>query len=602
MQSSRYEKIEQQLGAGRSVLALVAPFFRRYALRLAMGFFALLSVDFLQLAIPRFIKAAVDHLEKGSASEALLAQSAGAIFLVAVAIALCRFLWRWLILGFSRLLERDLRDWLLHHLLTLDRPFFQKKPPGEIMALATNDLAAVQLAGGMGLVAAADALVMSVAAMAAMAYISPSLTLIGVLPMPLLALLTRILSGRLHHRFLAVQQQFSRLTEFARSTIANIRLLKAYTQSRSQTARFERLGRDYVRDNIRLAMVQGTLFPVSGLVGNLSLLLVLFFGGRQAIAGTITLGDFVAFIAYLAMLTWPMMAIGWVTNLFQRGMTSLGRIREVMAARAMLRDPEKPIAAPQAAGEIRVNHLDFSYGAGGEPALADLDFTVRPGEFIGIVGKSGSGKSTLCHILARLLPVADGRLFWAGLDVNRLALAAVRHRIAYVPQDVVLFADTIAANIGLGDPDAGQDEIEAAARACMIHEEIVSFGDGYQTRVGERGVRLSGGQRQRIALARAILLKRPVVIIDDSLSAVDMETEQAIIRGLAPYLAGRTCITVSHRIAPLAEAHRILVLDGGRLVAQGTHAELIVKSPFYATMYERQLVASSRETGGGHAL
>lgn len=568
-------------------LGLIRPFLQQYRLRLFAGLSALLLVDLLQLGIPLYVKKAVDHLQMGSASRDLLVESAGAILLLALAIALCRFVWRSLILGFSRLLEQGLRDRLFRHLLSLDRPFFQKNPAGELMALATNDLAAVQLAGGMGLVACFDAVFMGLAALACMAWIHPGLTLIAILPMPVLALLTRVLSGRLHLRFLKVQEQFSRLSEWARSAVINVRLLKAYTQTSSQVAAFDRLGREYMEDNIRLARVHGTLFPIAGLVANVSLLLVIFFGGRLVIEGIITVGDFVAFISYLAMLTWPMMAVGWVANLFQRGLTSLGRLEGIFQARPLLVDPALP-GEVAAEIDIRVNHLDFHYGDQGMPVLRDVDFTIAAGETVAIVGQSGSGKTTLCHILARLYPVPDQTLFWSGVDINTLAIAAVREQIAYVPQDVLLFADTIAANISLGNPGADMAQIERAARLTRIDEEIRAFPKGYQTRVGERGVKLSGGQRQRIALARAILLDRPLLIIDDSLSAVDLETEEQIIRGLIPHLAGRTCIMVSHRIAPLREASRIMVLDQGCLLARGSHAELLATSPYYATMFRQQ--------------
>ncbi len=571
-----------------SSLGLIRPFVRRYSPRLIGGLAALLAVDLLQLGIPRLVKRAVDLLAHGTASQMALAQSAVAIFLLALGIAGCRFVWRYLILGFSRLVERDLRDDFFRHLLTLDRPFFQKKPVGAIMALATNDLAAVQLAGGMGVVACADAAIMGIAALACMAYISPRLTLIAVIPMPFLALLTRVLSARLHRRFLKVQEQFSHLTEFARSTITGIRLLKAYTQEAPQAEGFNRLGRQYQRDNIRLARVHGTLFPISGLVGNTSLLLAIFFGGRLVIVGTITVGDFVAFISYLYMLTWPMMAVGWVTNLFQRGLTSLGRLNEVMNAAPTLADPAQPISFPAGQTEISLRNLHFRYEGQEQAALAEVSCVIRAGEIVGLVGRSGSGKSTLCHLLARQYPVEDGAIFLNGVDINRLSLASVRERVAYVPQDVLLFSDTVGANIAFGNPTASQEQIEAAAKICRIHEEILGFSEGYQTRIGERGVKLSGGQRQRIALARALLLDRPLLIIDDSLSAVDLETEQEIISGLAIFLPGRTCLIVSHRIAPLRDAVRIMVLEEGQLLAQGNHAELLATSPFYRTMFHQQ--------------
>jgi ATP-binding cassette, subfamily B, multidrug efflux pump len=561
-------------------------------LRISAGFLALVAVDFLQLVIPRVIKGAVDALQLGSATPRSLLISGGTIILLALAIALLRFFWRNWILGFSRGLESDLRGRLFAHILTLDRAFFQRRTTGEIMALATNDLSSVQLASGMGLVAFVDAAFMGLAAIAFMAYINPGLTAIAVAPMPLLALLTRYLSAGLHRHFKKVQEQFSALTEFARSTFSAMRLIKAYNQEKSQSLRFEGMGRTYIRDNLRLSLVYGALFPVSGLIGSASLLLVLVFGGRMAVRGTITVGDFVAFINYLLLMTWPMMAVGWVADLAQRGMTSLGRIQALFDERPTLEDPPILLPGPVLRGEIQICNLSFSYPNQTHAALRDINLEIGEGRFLGIVGRTGSGKTTLCHLLTRLYPVRDGSIFFDGRDVNGLALAAVREVIAYVPQEVILFSDTIAFNITMGKPEATLEEIEAVARAAAIHDEIMSMKDGYQTRIGERGVKLSGGQRQRVAIARALLLNRPIIIIDDGLSAVDMETEHAIIRSIAGYLKGHTCIIVSHRIAPLAEAHEILVMERGRLVARGSHAELLEVSPFYATIYRQQTEAS----------
>jgi len=552
-----------------------------------------LAVDLLQLSIPRVIKQAVDDLQGGLARPDSLLNQGGLILLLAIGIAVCRFTWRYLILGFSRLLERDLRNLLLDRLIRLDRPFFARHTAGEIMALSGNDLANVQMACGIGLVSCIDAFVMTGAALAFMAYIHPGLTLLALSPMPILALLTGLLSALLHRRYKLVQEQFSTLTEFARSTLTAIRLIKAYTQEGRQTEHFGKLGRKYVDNNIRLAMVQGVLTPFSTLIANISLLLVLFFGGRLTINGAISLGDFAAFMTYLALMTWPMMALGWVANLFQRGVTSLHRIRTVLEEEPGLHDPRAPVPVP-AGASLSVRNLSFRYAGQNLPALSGLNLEIPPG-LLGIVGRSGSGKSALCQLLARLYPVADGELFLAGVDYNRLPLAAVRARIAYVPQEAILFADTIRANIAFGRPEASAAEIEQAARAAGIHEEIMTFKEGYQARVGEKGLLLSGGQRQRLALARALLLDRPIIIIDDGLSAVDTATEQQIIENFRTWLPGRTCVLVSHRVAPLLEADQIIVMEHGAIAATGNHLELLAKSDFYRTIYQHQI------TGGEEA-
>jgi ATP-binding cassette subfamily B protein len=583
------EKLKPGLGLDYSwkALRLLVPFFRQYRLQLLIGFLSLLAVNGLQLVIPRIIKHAVDGLQQEGISPETLLRYSSMIVGLAVGIAIFRFGWRLLILGFSRHLEKDLRNWLFSHLLTLDRIFFQRRTTGAIMALATNDMAAVQLAGGMGLVAFADALVLSLAALSFMAYIHPGLTLIAIVPMPLLALLTRFLSGRLHRYFKKVQEQFSSMTEFVRTSINSIRMIKAYTQEVNQTERFDALGREYVRANLRLAKVHGTLFPVSGLVANTSMLLVLFFGGRLTIQGSITIGDFVAFTSYLFMLTWPMMALGWVTNLFQRGVTSLQRIQNVLEERPVIVAPALPSPGPGRISSISTKNLYFTYPYQSYPVLQDVSLEIEEG-ILGIVGKTGSGKTTLCHLLARLYPVEEKTLFWNGVDVNALDPAVIRRNIALVPQDVTVFSETVRVNITMGRPEASQEEIEEAARAAAIHNEIVALPQGYDTRIGEKGVKLSGGQRQRIALTRALLSDRQVIIIDDGLSAVDIETEHEIIGAIRPFIMDRICIIVSHRLAPLARADKIVVMDQGKVVARGDHAYLLEKNRFYATIYEYQ--------------
>lgn len=575
------------LNSSWQAVRLVVPFFRRYRLRLLIGFTALLGVNGLQLVIPRIIKHAVDGLQNESVTAAILLQYGIMIVGLALCIAIFRFGWRYMILGFSRHLEKDLRNWLFSHILTLDRVFFQRSTTGEIMALATNDLAAVQLAGGMGLVAFADALILSLAALSFMAYIHPGLTLIAILPMPVLALLTRFLSGRLHRYFKKVQEQFSGLTEFVRASINSIRMIKAYTLERSQTQRFDGMGREYVQDNLRLARVQGTLFPVSGLIANTSMLLVLLFGGRLTIQGSITIGDFVAFTSYLFMLTWPMMALGWVTNLFQRGVTSLQRIQYILDERPVVVTSSGSIPVPEEIHRIALNNLTFAYPNQKKPVLQNVSLEINRG-ILGIVGRTGSGKTTLAHLLARLYPVAHETIFWNGIDVNRLDLAGVRRSIALVPQDVTVFSDTVRTNITMGKAGAAPAEIEAVARAAAIHAEIKELPQGYDTRIGEKGVKLSGGQRQRIALARALLSDRPVLIIDDGLSAVDMETEHEIIGAMQEFMRDRICIIVSHRLAPLSQADKLIVMDSGRIVSQGGHEDLLQKSRFYASIYEYQ--------------
>lgn len=571
-----------------ALFGLVRPSFQRYRWRLLIGFLALICVDFLQLLTPRILKYGVDSLAAGTATRTSLLGLAGLILGLAILVGLLRYCWRYMIIGFSRLLEQRIRNRMFNHIVTMDAPFFERHTTGDLMAHTSNDLGAVQMACGMGLVAAVDALVMSSAAIGFMVYIHPQLTLVALLPMPFLAICTKILSSKLHRRFTTVQEQFSLLTEFSRSTMVAIRLIKAYTMENYQTDRFDQLGRTYVRSNLRVAAIQGLLFPIATLVGNLGMLLVLLYGGQLVIRTTITIGDFVAFVSYLYMMVWPMMAIGWVTSLVQRGISSLRRIHALVTSRTALPtviDDGRPL---QSAPSFVLDNLTFSYPTAGQPALRAVSYSFATG-IHGITGRTGSGKSSLCRLLARLYALPDGMLFFGGEDVNRLPVDYIRRHIAYIGQEPILFSATIAANIALGRPEASQAEIEEAARHAAIHDDIVAFADGYETLIGERGVRLSGGQRQRLTLARALLCDRPVLLIDDGLSAVDVATEHQIFADLKNRLRGKTVIIVSNRIKLLSMTDRIIIFEEGDIACVGDHDSLLADNSLYRAMYEKQM-------------
>ena len=566
--------------------AIVAPIFRAHWLRLVFGLATLIAVDFLQLLIPRLVQQAVDALAAGTATTALLGRIAGIIFLFALSMAVLRFVWRYMIIGFSRLLERNLRNRLFDHILRMDQPFFERRTTGDLMAHASNDLSVIQMAFGMGVVAAVDALVMSLAALGFMLAIDVRLTLIVLLPMPILIFCTKKLSGMLHNRFNLVQEQFSLLTEFARATLVSIRLIKAYTLEGFQTRQFEQLGNDYVKSNLRVARVQGLLAPTSTLVGSVGMLLLLYFGGVFVIEERITIGAFVAFVSYLTMLIWPMMAVGWVANIAQRGITSLRRVHTVLATEPSVESGKGRSLAPAESVSYSCRNLEFTYEGARQPALSAIDLEIVPG-LLGLTGRTGSGKSTLCKLLLRMYPLAPGMLYFQEEDVNTLAQAFIRSQIAYASQESFLFADSIAANIALGRPEASMEEIRAAARLAAIDDEIIAFSGGYEAAIGERGVKLSGGQKQRIALARAFLCQRPMLIIDDGLSAVDVETEQEIIHNLKKHHTKSSILLVSHRVNVLRHCDRIVVLDEGRISGSGSHDSLL-EHEFYRIMVEKQ--------------
>lgn len=579
--------------SARQLLSHLLPLFKQYKLRLLIGFVALIIVDFLQLSIPRILKKGVDNLAAESATQEILLRYAFFIILIALGVVVLRFIWRYMIIGFSRYLERAIRNRIFAHIVKMDSAFFEKRTTGDIMAHASNDLNAVQMACGMGLVAAVDALVMTVAAIVFMSFIHVKLTLLALLPMPFLAIFTRILSARMHRRFTTVQEQFSLLTEFSRSTLVSVKLIKAYTMEKFQTREFDKLGRKYVNSNLKVAQIQGLMFPIATLVGNLGMLLILFFGGRLVIQGEISMGDFVAFITYLYMLIWPMMAIGWVANLVQRGITSLTRIDSLLKEQSLLPENGK-VLEKQEQVTFEMKNLTFTYPSSTSPVLKNFSLTMGPG-IHGMTGRTGSGKSTICKIMARLYPVENDSLFFNGLDVNTLSVDSLSARIGYVAQEPTLFSNSIAANIKLGDPDGEEDKVQRAAELAAIHEDIMAFPDGYDTIIGERGVKLSGGQRQRLALARALFVDRPVLIIDDGLSAVDVETEHKIFARLREQLQGKTVLIVSNRLKLLSMTDRIVILKDGTIGYDGHHEQLVEESPFYRRMYRKQMRESQRQ-------
>jgi ATP-binding cassette subfamily B protein len=473
-------------------------------------------------------------------------------------------------------------------LQTLSFSYFDRANTGDLMAHATNDVQAVQLAAGMGLVALTDTLVLGTAAIGFMLYINPSLTLIALLPMPFIALFARTISKIFYERFQKVQASFSQLTERARENLAGIRTIKAYTQETAEIKRFDQTGREYIAENLRMVKISGLFSPMSLLFTNLSMALVLVIGGKLTILNTISVGDFVAFNSYLLLLTWPMMALGWMINLFQRGLASLGRIQEILNTVPEVADMPEVIEKHLTQGTIESRSLTFSYPGSNFPALEALDLNIKPGQLVGIVGRTGSGKTTLCRLFPRLYDMPPGLLYLDGEEIHRWPLRELRRAIAVVPQDPFIFADTVRANICFGKPHAGDDEIAKAAEAAYFLDEIIAMPQQFETLLGERGVTLSGGQKQRLTLARALLLSTPLLVLDDCFSSVDLETELTILTNLRRYLKDRTTLIASHRLEAMRAADVIFVLDGGRLREQGNHDQLLAQKGLYAALYRRQ--------------
>ncbi len=574
---------------------LILPYFRQRAGAIAAGLLSLALVDFLQLFIPRVIKRAVDDLTSLRSTSADLLGYALVIVGLALLIAVFRYIWRRLLLGTSRRIEEGLRNRLFAHIQTLSAAYFDRVSAGELMAHATNDIKQVRMAAGMGLVALNDAVVLGMASVAFMVYIDLRLTAFVLIPMPCIALGTRLLSRRMHRHYRLVQRAFAGLTETVRERFAGIRVIKAYTRETAAADEVSRESRAYVQENLKLVRTVGLFFPMMLFFTNLSLAIVLYLGGRMTILGTITPGDFVAFIYYLSLLTWPMMALGWVTNLIQRGRASLERIDTILQTRPAIHDAPEALPITKVHGEIVFQTVRFSYRKAGQrqgtaPALDRISFGLTAGQTLGLVGPPGSGKTTLLNLIPRLYDVDRGRILLDGRDIRRLRLEDLRAAMACVPQEPFLFAGTIRENITLGNAHFSQAALEDAARQARVYNTVLSFPHGFDTVVGEKGVILSGGQKQRIALARAFLQRRPFLILDDPVSQLDVETGNRIMAYVRSLHGRRTVVIASHRLSALRHADLILSLQRGRIVESGNHYDLSRAGGYYARMYRLQKI------------
>jgi ATP-binding cassette subfamily B protein len=575
-----------------SSLDLIRPYFREHRYRILAGLLSLIVVDVLQLFVPRIVKAVVDDLTQLRASADGLLRYALMIAAIALLIGLFRYLWRFWLLGTSRRIEEGLRNRLFAHLQTLSASYFGRVKTGDLMAHATNDIQQVRMAAGMGLVALNDAVVLGAAAIAFMAYINLRLTLFVLIPMPFIVVGTKIFSRTMHKRYQDVQAAFADLTEVVRERLAGIRVIKAYRREAMETARVRDISRGYIRKNLGLVRVTGSFYPMMVLLANLSLAIVLYLGGRQTITWTISPGDFVAFISYLGLLTWPMMALGWVTNLIQRGRASLDRIGAILESQSEIVDKPGAVSLTRAAGRIQFENVVFSYPAAGQsnraPVLDQIHFQLEPGQTLGIVGPPGSGKTTLLNLLPRLYDVHGGQIRLDGRDIRDIRLQDLRAHMATVPQEPFLFGGSIRDNIAFGNRRIRNADLMRAAREAAVYDTIQSLPAGFDTIVGERGIMLSGGQKQRIALARAFLCRRPIFILDDPISQVDFETGSEIIRTLKTMADSHTVLIASHRLSAVRHADHLIVLQNGRIIEAGTHADLLEHDGYYAQTYRLQ--------------
>ncbi len=575
----------------------LGPYVKKYLWYYLGGLLFLVITDGGQMVLPQMIKRAVDIIAAGSFDLSQVGSLMLVMVAVAVAIAVGRFGWRYFISGSSRKIEAELRKSLYDHLLTLSSTFFKEMKTGDIMARFTNDMNAIRMATGIALVALVDGIFMTLVILVILFTQYPQIALLTVAPLPFITVMVLGMGKLLGQRFLKVQEGFSRLSEEVQETLSGIRVIKTYVREDHFLRRFEDANDEYLRRNLDLVKIWGFMFPAVGFLSGITSLLLLLFGGRQVLDGSLSPGDFVAFMSYLGMLIWPMIGAGFTINLAQRGAVSLGRINAILNTPADIVSPPGSEWLPEG-GTLEVRHLTYSYpdaAPESPPALADISFTLQPGETLGILGATGSGKTSLLRLLPRLLDPPEGTVFYDGQDIRHYHLASLRASLAMVPQNTFLFSTTIKENIAYGVPDADEEYLQSMADHTTITRDLQQFPQGWDSPVGEKGLTLSGGQKQRISISRALAMNSEILIFDDALSAVDTETEEKILKSFVELRRGKTNILVSHRVSTLNAADRVLVLEDGRIVQQGTPEELKEQEGIFRRIYEIQKI--TREEG-----
>jgi ATP-binding cassette, subfamily B, multidrug efflux pump len=590
------------------------PYVKKYRKAYILGGISVLLMNSVWALFPIAVGNGIDSLKKSSVSLQLMHKIgviAATLLVIAGIKAIFQFLTRWVVIGASREIEFDLRNDLFRHLEGLSYSFYQRTRTGDIMAKATNDLNAVRMLLGPGVMYTANTIVFTAIALAFMTHISVRLTVYAFLPLPIVSVVIQYFGRRIHERFERIQAMFSDISARAQENFSGVRVIRAYVQEGPEIAGFEKANREYIARSLKLVRLMGMLWPTLETMLGLAVVLVLWLGGREVLLGQTTMtirsilgttttlhlegsmsvGDFVAFNTYMVQLTWPVIALGWVINIFQRGTASLGRIHELMQEKPEITDaPVVKRFSPgeELVGEIEFRDLTFSYN--GVPVLHNIDLHIPAGTSMAIVGPTGSGKTTLVSLIPRIYDAEPRSVLIDGRPIREFALADLRHNIGFVPQETFLFSETIRENIAFGVPSANDDEVRSAAEASNIAVDIEDFPAKYKTLVGERGITLSGGQKQRTAIARALIRNPRILILDDALSSVDTHTEDKILNHLRDVMQGRTTIFISHRVSTVRNADRIAVLHGGRIVELGTHEELLALNGYYSDLYNKQLL------------
>ena len=569
-------------------LNVITPYLKENIVFIGIGLLCLVIVDFIQLFIPRIIKWTVDDIAAYRIDLHSLFRYALYIVVSALLIGLFRYIWRRCLLGMSRRVEEGLRNRLFEHIQTLSASYFGEMKTGDLMAHATNDIMHIRMATGMGIVALTDALVLGTAAIGFMAYINVALTFLVLIPMPFLIFGTRFFSKKMHHRYGEVQSVFADLTEAVREHFAGIRTIKAYNMEKEAASKVAAISKTYIAKNLALIRIVGSFFPMMVFFSNLSLAIVLYAGGKKTIMLTITPGDFVAFISYMGLLIWPMMAAGWVVNLIQRGKASIDRIDKILKTEPEIKDLPEAKSVKNLRGNLLIENVSFSYKADSQEILSDININLEHGKILGIVGPPGSGKSTLLNLIPRLFHVSNGIISLDGNDIRSIKIRDLRSMISFVPQEPFMFSGTIRENICFDIKGNNDSKLIKATSEASIYSTIKSLPDGFETLVGEKGVILSGGQKQRIALARAFICNNPLLLLDDPISQVDVETGNKIINQIRKKAGSTSIIIISHRLSAVSFADQIITIEKGRITQSGSHAELMENDNFYATTYHLQ--------------
>jgi ATP-binding cassette subfamily B protein len=569
------------------------PYLSRYKKRYVVGFVALVLAQALRVNLPLIMKAAIDSLSRSVTWNGLLFY-AGLLLVVALALAVFQFWMRWILIGISRDVEYDLRNDLFVHLMRLSPRYYTQTLTGDLMSKLTNDLNAVRNLVGPGIMYSATTLVIGVTTVGVMLHLDWRLTLLALAPMPLVSVAVKVFGQKVHDWFEKIQAMYSEITEKVRENLAGVRVIRAFVQEEAEMAQFDAMNQAFVQKNQHLIWITSLMWPGLGLLFAVGFMLIMVVGGRHVLAGVISVGTFAAFNVYLLYLIWPIIALGWVVNLLQRGVASLGRLNSIFLAQPEIDDrdvPARPLTSVR--GEIEFRNLTFGYN--GRPVLKNINLRIPAGKTVAIVGATGSGKSTLVSLIPRLYDAPAGSLLVDGVPIRQIPLKVLRENIGFVPQETFLFSESLRENIKFGTAAASEAEVERAAEISHILPDIRGSARGFETLVGERGLTLSGGQKQRTAISRAVICDPRILILDDALSSVDTYTEEKILRRLTEVMAGRTTLLISHRVSTIRNADEIVVLHAGGIAERGTHEELLALNGHYTELYNKQLIEEELE-------